>query len=105
LDHALTDYTAWVTGLRRADSAERADTPVVEFDERRGKVKINPIAAWTDAGVEAYVREHGVLVNPLLSNGYGSIGCAPCTRRLEPGGHGRTGRWAGLAKSECGIHR
>lgn len=105
LSRALQPYTAWLTGLRRADSTERADTPVVAFDERRGKVKVNPIATWTDEQVDAYVERHGVLVNPLLFDGYGSVGCEPCTRRLRPGEDARAGRWAGLAKTECGIHR
>lgn len=105
LSRALEPYSAWLTGLRRADSPERADTPVVAFDERRGKVKVNPIANWSDDDVDAYVERHGVLVNPLLLDGYGSVGCEPCTRRLRPGEDARAGRWAGLAKTECGIHR
>jgi phosphoadenosine phosphosulfate reductase len=104
LTRALGPYTAWLTGLRRADSPERADTPVVAFDERRGKVKVNPVANWSDDDVDTYVERHGVLVNPLLFDGYGSVGCEPCTRRLLPGEDARAGRWAGLAKTECGIH-
>ncbi|MQA03564.1 MAG: phosphoadenylyl-sulfate reductase [Streptosporangiales bacterium] len=105
LDQALHDYSAWVTGLRRADSPNRADTPVVEFDERRGRVKVNPIAAWSDEQVQEYVDEHQVLVNPLLADGYCSVGCGPCTRKLQPGEDARAGRWAGMVKTECGIHR
>jgi phosphoadenosine phosphosulfate reductase len=67
-------------------------------------VKINPIVGWTQPDVDAYIAEHGVLVNPLLSDGYGSIGCAPCTRRIRPGEDLRAGRWAGTPKTECGIH-
>lgn len=104
LNRALDNYAAWVTGLRRDDSAARANTPVVQFDEKRGKVKVNPIASWNDSDVEDYVSTHRVLVNPLLYDGYGSVGCGPCTRKLAPGEHGRAGRWAGLGKSECGIH-
>lgn len=104
LSRALAPYSAWLTGLRRADSPDRADIPVVAFDERRGKVKVNPLAAWSDHDVEAYVERNGVLVNPLLFDGYGSVGCEPCTRRLLPGEDARAGRWAGLAKTECGIH-
>jgi phosphoadenosine phosphosulfate reductase len=67
-------------------------------------VKLNPIAAWTEDDVDAYVAEHGVLVNPLLSDGYGSVGCAPCTRRILSGEDSRAGRWAGTSKIECGVH-
>ncbi len=105
LNRALAGYDAWATGVRRLESASRADTPVVAFDPVRGKVKIAPLAAWTDDDVDAYVAANGVLLNPLLSDGYPSIGCAPCTRRVDPGQDARAGRWAGLAKTECGIHR
>ena len=104
LEAGLTGYDAWATGLRRDESPTRANTPVVGWDARRGKVKIAPIARWTDADVEAYVAEHGVLTNPLLQDGYASIGCAPCTRRTLAGEDARAGRWAGLAKTECGLH-
>ncbi|MFD5315478.1 phosphoadenylyl-sulfate reductase [Streptomyces sp. NPDC127098] len=104
LEAGLADYDAWATGLRRDESPTRAGTPVVGWDARRGKVKIAPIARWTDADVEAYVAEHGVLTNPLLQDGYASIGCAPCTRRTLAGEDARAGRWAGLAKTECGLH-
>jgi phosphoadenosine phosphosulfate reductase len=100
LRRALANYDAWVTGLRRDESPSREDTPVVGFDPRRGKVKVNPIARWSEDDVADYVRAHGVLLNPLLQDGYSSIGCAPCTRR----GTGRSGRWADLAKTECGLH-
>jgi phosphoadenosine phosphosulfate reductase len=104
LDEGLAGYDAWATGLRRDESPTRAGTPVVSFDEKRGKVKISPIARWSQEDVEQYVAEHGVLTNPLLMDGYGSVGCAPCTRRLLAGEDGRAGRWAGLGKTECGIH-
>ncbi|HST46480.1 phosphoadenylyl-sulfate reductase [Jatrophihabitans sp.] len=104
LNRALMPYRAWASGLRRADSAGRAGTRVVEWDAKHGLVKLNPIAAWTDADVQAYIDEHGLLVNPLLSEGYGSIGCAPCTRRLLPGEDARAGRWAGTSRTECGMH-
>lgn len=100
LDRALAPYAAWAAGSRRAESAGRERLRVVDWDTRRGKVKINPLASWTDADVERYVEEHDVIVNPLLSDGYDSVGCAPCTRR----GEGRSGRWAGSTKTECGIH-
>jgi len=104
LNRALAPYRAWASGLRRADSPSRAGTRVVEWDAKHGLVKLNPIAAWTDADVDAYVTEHGLLVNPLLSDGYGSVGCAPCTRRLLPGEDARAGRWAGTSRTECGLH-
>jgi phosphoadenosine phosphosulfate reductase len=104
LARALDPYVAWATGLRRNEAASRSGVRVVEWDAARGKVKLNPIAAWTQDDVDAYIAEHGVLVNPLLSDGYGSVGCAPCTRRVTPGEDARAGRWEGLAKTECGLH-
>jgi phosphoadenosine phosphosulfate reductase len=104
LERALSSYTAWASGLRRADWVSRADAKVVEWDAKRGKVKLNPIATWTDEQVDDYIAANGILVNPLLSDGYGSIGCAPCTRRLLPGEDARAGRWAGTNKTECGLH-
>jgi phosphoadenosine phosphosulfate reductase len=104
LERALRDYLAWGSGVRRAESAARASTPVVAWDPKRGKVKVSPLARWTDEQVEAYVAEHGVLVNPLRELGYASIGCAPCTRPVAEGEDPRAGRWAGKAKTECGLH-
>jgi phosphoadenosine phosphosulfate reductase len=104
LEEGLRDYDAWATGLRREESPLRANTPVVAWDERRGKVKVSPLARWTRRDVENYIAEHGVLTNPLLAEGYPSIGCAPCTARVAPGGDARSGRWAGTAKTECGLH-
>ncbi len=104
LGRALAEVDAYATGLRRDESPTRAGTPVVEWDERRDKVKVNPIARWTQDDVDAYVAEHGILVNPLQDDGYASIGCAPCTRRVAPGEDLRAGRWAGTAKTECGLH-
>jgi phosphoadenosine phosphosulfate reductase len=104
LDRALQPYDAWAGGVRRAELASRADTPVVAWDAKRRKVKVNPLATWTDEQVAAYVAQHGILVNPLRQIGYTSIGCAPCTRPVAAGEDPRAGRWAGLAKTECGIH-
>ena len=104
LERALRNYDAWATGLRRVDSPLRADTPVVAFDSRRGKVKVNPLAAWSDDDLHAYVAEHNVLTHPLLQAGYPSIGCAPCTRAVAWDEDPRAGRWAGSAKTECGLH-
>ncbi|MEU6534501.1 phosphoadenylyl-sulfate reductase [Streptomyces sp. NPDC047000] len=104
LEEGLRGYRAWATGLRRDESPTRANTPVVGWDEKRGKVKVSPIARWTQDDVDAYVAEHGVLTNPLLMDGYASVGCAPCTRRVLAGEDARAGRWAGRAKTECGLH-
>ncbi|MEU7041569.1 phosphoadenylyl-sulfate reductase [Streptomyces varsoviensis] len=104
LEAGLTGYDAWATGLRRDESPTRAGTPVVGWDARRGKVKVSPIARWTQDDVDAYVAEHGVLTNPLLMDGYASVGCAPCTRRVLAGEDARAGRWAGRGKTECGLH-
>jgi phosphoadenosine phosphosulfate reductase len=104
LEEGLTEYDAWATGLRRDESPTRANTPVVGWDEKRGKVKVSPIAAWSQEDVETYVAEHGVLTNPLLMDGYASVGCAPCTRRVLEGEDARAGRWAGTGKTECGLH-
>jgi phosphoadenosine phosphosulfate reductase len=104
LDRALRPYDAWAGGVRRAELASRADTPVIAWDAKRRKVKVNPLATWTDEQVAEYVAQHGILVNPLRQIGYASIGCAPCTRPVADGEDPRSGRWAGLAKTECGIH-
>ncbi|MCI0384918.1 phosphoadenylyl-sulfate reductase [Streptomyces sp. CNQ085] len=104
LEEGLREYDAWATGLRRDESPTRVGTPVVGWDERRGKVKVSPIARWTQGDVDAYAAEHGVLTNPLLMDGYPSIGCAPCTRRVLEGEDARAGRWAGRGKTECGLH-
>ena len=105
LARVLAPYAAWASGLRRDEAPSRRNAPVVGWDDRHGMVKVNPLACWTQADVDAYSAEHGVLVNPLAFDGYPSIGCAPCTRRVTPGGDPRAGRWAGTGKSECGIHR
>jgi phosphoadenosine phosphosulfate reductase len=104
LDRALRPYDAWASGVRRAELASRANTPVVGWDAKRRKVKVNPLATWTDEQVADYVAEHGILVNPLRQIGYASIGCAPCTRPVAAGEDTRSGRWVGRAKVECGIH-
>jgi len=104
LNKALKEYEAWATGVRRAESATRATTPVVTFDVKRGRIKIAPLAAWSDDDVADYITRNNVLVNPLLGADYPSIGCEPCTRRVLPGQDSRAGRWAGLTKTECGIN-
>jgi len=104
LKKTLARYDAWVTGVRRVEAPTRAATPLVTWDERHDLVKINPIAHWTDEQMDTYIREHAVLVNPLVEAGYPSIGCAPCTAKPAPGADPRSGRWAGFSKTECGLH-
>lgn len=101
---ALEDYEAWATGVRREETAARANAQLVSWDERNGVVKINPIAAWTEEQVSEYANRHGLVINPLLFDGYPSVGCEPCTARPLPGEDARSGRWAGLDKDECGLH-
>ena len=100
LERHLAARAAWATGLRRAESPSRAGAAPIEWDAGRGLVKINPIVAWSDDDVERYIAEHDVIVNPLRDKGFASIGCAPCT---QPGS-GRSGRWAGTGRLECGLH-
>jgi len=104
LRQTLAGYDAWVTGVRRVEAPTRANTPLVTYDEKFGLVKVNPIAAWSDEEMDAYIAEHGILVNPLVAEGYPSIGCAPCTAKPAPGADKRSGRWAGTDKIECGLH-
>ena len=104
LAEALAGYVAWGSGIRRDESPTRAGTRLVDWDAKRGMVKVNPIAAWTQDVVDAYIAEHQIPVNPLFEIGYGSIGCEPCTRPVAPGEDARAGRWAGKNKIECGIH-
>lgn len=100
LETAMRGYDAWASGLRREESDTRSGARLVEWDERQAKVKINPLVAWSQAEIDDYIASNGVLVNPLLSEGYGSVGCVPCTRP----GAGRAGRWSGQNKIECGLH-
>ncbi len=104
LARALEPFSAWASGVRREESDSRRDTRVIHWDGRRGMVKVNPLAHWTLSQVEDYIAANDILVNPLVHDGYPSIGCAPCTRRVAPGADPRSGRWADLVKSECGIH-
>lgn len=103
LDELLASKDAWMSGLRRAEADTRANAPIVGID-RRGKVKINPLATWSDLDVAGYVSDHEIPVHPLIAEGYASIGCACCTTPVAPGAHPRSGRWAGLDKTECGLH-
>ncbi|TDE34432.1 phosphoadenylyl-sulfate reductase [Actinomadura sp. 6K520] len=104
LGRALEGYMAWFSGIRRDETATRRDRRVVEWDRRRGMVKVNPILDWSQEDMDNYIEDNGVLVNPLHYDGYPSIGCAPCTSPVAPGEDPRSGRWAGMGKVECGIH-
>jgi phosphoadenosine phosphosulfate reductase len=104
LKDALGGYEVWFTGVRREEAPTRTNTPLVTWDERNGLVKVNPVAAWTFDDLLDYAGEHNVPVNLLVSNGYPSIGCEPCTKPVAPGEDPRSGRWAGLSKTECGLH-
>jgi phosphoadenosine phosphosulfate reductase len=104
LEQSLEPYDAWITGVRREETDARTSTRVVQWDSRRQMVKVNPIIEWTQRDVDDYIAANGVLVNPLVYDGYPSIGCRTCTARVAPGADPRSGRWAGTAKTECGIH-
>jgi phosphoadenosine phosphosulfate reductase len=104
LSKALLGYTAWVTGIRRVEAPTRANAPLISFDKAFRLVKINPIAAWSDEDMQRYIDANDVLVNPLVYEGYPSIGCLPCTAKPVEGADPRSGRWAGQSKTECGLH-
>lgn len=104
LKKALSGYEVWFTGVRREEAPTRTNTPLVTWDHAHGLVKVNPLAAWTLDELVGYADRNLIPVNPLMSQGYPSIGCAPCTKPVAPGEDPRSGRWAGLNKTECGIH-
>lgn len=104
LQRALAGRTAWVTGLRRADSAARADAPIVHFDPFRDVTKVKPMARWTDGDVAQYGAMELLPDHPLTGRGYASSGCWPCTRAVTAGEGARAGRWAGTGKVEGGLH-
>ena len=103
LDRALMGKEAYMSGLRRDEAATRVNAPIVARD-LRGVIKVNPIATWTQADVDGYIKDHDVPVNPLIAQGYPSIGCWPCTKPVAEGEDPRSGRWAGQDKTECGLH-
>jgi len=106
LNKALTGYDAWITGLRRDQSRSRVNTPVVGCDPRSNRIKISPLATWTEDMVWAYIHAHDLPYNELHDQGYPSIGCWPCTAAVTGDGYSRAGRWSNSAgtKIECGIH-
>jgi phosphoadenosine phosphosulfate reductase len=100
----LTNYDAWISGLHRTSIQTRQAVARVAWDAGANVVKISPLALLTDEDLGEYARENGIPHNPLIDAGYASIGCVPCTRRVAPGEDARAGRWAGFAKTECGLH-
>jgi phosphoadenosine phosphosulfate reductase len=104
LRQATAGKAAWLTSLKRSDGPTRADAPIVSWDTAFGLVKVNPLATWTDADITTYLADHDLPAHPLVARGYRSIGCAPTTRPVAEGEDIRAGRWAGLDKSECGLH-
>jgi len=104
LERALRGRAAWMTGLRRDEATSRTNTPIVSYDQSKGLVKVNPLATWTDLDVAGYIKDRNLPVHPLVERGYSSIGCWPCTRPVGDGEDARSGRWAGLDKTECGLH-
>ena len=104
LRRALAGKRAWLTSLKRSDGPTRADAPIVSWDASFGLVKVNPLVTWTDDDIASYLADHDLPVHPLVPKGYRSIGCAPTTRPVAEGEDPRAGRWAGLDKSECGLH-
>ncbi len=104
LRRAVEGYDAWISSIRADQSSHRAKASVVGWDAKFGLVKVNPLLSWTHRDVWAYVMANKVPYNPLHDQGYPSIGCAPCTKAVVPGSEERAGRWAGQAKTECGLH-
>ena len=103
LDQALADKDAWMSGLRRVEAPTRAKAPIVGRDIR-GLIKVNPLATWSDVDIKGYIADYNVPFNPLLLQGYPSIGCMPCTHPVADGEDPRSGRWVGRDKTECGLH-
>lgn len=104
LNALLAENAGWVTGVRRVDGPTRAQTPVLSLDASRNVLKVNPLALYSDEEMESYEYLNELPRNPLKDRGYPSIGCWPCTKPVAPGEDKRAGRWAGEAKTECGLH-
>ena len=100
----LAGFDAWITAIRRDQTATRAGAATVERDSRFGLIKVNPLVRWAKSDVWAHLQRHDVPYNPLHDQGYPSIGCQPCTARVAAGEDDRAGRWRGNAKTECGLH-
>lgn len=104
LERHLTSYSAWVTGMRRVDAPTRVDIDVITWDARRDKIKVNPLATWSDEFLQDFITDNAIQVNKLRARSFTSIGCEPCTRPTAPGEDPRAGRWSGTSKTECGLH-
>lgn len=105
LTRILSQYDAWITGIRRDQAPTRANAKKVEYDTKFGLVKFNPLAAWSSEDVWDYIRANDIIYNPLHDRHFPSIGCEHCTRPVMPGEDPRAGRWAGNEKTECGLHK
>ncbi len=105
LTRILSQYEAWITGIRRDQAPTRANAKKVEYDTKFGLVKFNPLASWTSEDVWAYIKENDIIYNPLHDQNFPSIGCEHCTKPVMPGEDPRAGRWAGNEKTECGLHK
>ncbi|WP_339268303.1 phosphoadenylyl-sulfate reductase [Paenibacillus sp. FSL W8-0187] len=105
LTRILSQYEAWITGIRRDQAPTRANSKKIEYDTKFGLVKFNPIAGWTSEDVWNYIRANDIIYNPLHDQNYPSIGCEYCTRQVMPGEDPRAGRWSGHEKTECGLHK
>lgn len=101
---AMSGQKAWISAIRRDQTADRGHANVLEHDKRFGVVKVNPLLSWTESDVWTFAKENEVPFNPLHERGYPSIGCAPCTTPVQPGEDPRAGRWRGRTKTECGLH-
>ena len=104
LEKAVIGYHAWASAIRRDQSSDRANAPIVGWDRKFGLVKVSPLANWTKPMVWKFITDNSVPYNPLHDQGYTSIGCFPCTRAVTAGEDERAGRWSGFAKTECGLH-
>jgi phosphoadenosine phosphosulfate reductase len=104
LQRKLSELQAWITSIRRDQTTARAGARKIQWDEKFGLVKINPIVDWSSEQVWQYIRQHGVPFNVLHERSYPSIGCTHCTRAVLPGENPRAGRWSGTSKTECGLH-
>ncbi len=100
----LAGFDAWITAIRRDQTTDRASAKIVEADRKFGLIKINPLAAWSEAAVWAFAKDNNVATHPLHARGFRSIGCAPCTSAVGDGEDPRAGRWRGTGKTECGLH-
>jgi phosphoadenosine phosphosulfate reductase len=105
LERALSGFAAWITGRKRFQGGLRSALPTLEGEPASGRIKLNPLSPWSAEDVERYRLLRNLPAHPLVAEGFPSIGCLPCTRRVAPGEPARAGRWWGLDKSECGIHR